>query len=123
MDFSEDHACRFHEFYWRTILVRPFVAGSTLWNVFDFGVEFRTKKTMGQTIEHLNQKGIFTFDRQPKDVYYFYASQWTDAPMVYIVSHTWTDRKKGSTPIKVYSNCDSVDLQRNGKSPGREEQG
>jgi beta-galactosidase len=123
LDFSEDHACRFHEFYWRTILARPFVAGSTLWNVFDFGVEFRTKKTMGQTIEHLNQKGIFTFDRQPKDVYYFYASQWTDAPMVYIVSHTWTERKKGPTPIKVYSNCDSVDLQWNGKSLGVKNKG
>lgn len=67
--------------------------------------------------------GELVIDRQPKDVYYFYASQWTDAPMVYIVSHTWTDRKKGSTPIKVYSNCDSVDLQRNGKSLGVKNKG
>jgi beta-galactosidase len=115
LDISEEYGCRLHEFYWRAIDARPFVAGGLLWNVFDFGAEDRGKD---QTIPHLNQKGCFTYDRQPKDVYYFYRSQWTTDPMVYIVSHTWTQRKPGPTPIRVYSNCDSVELSLNGKSLG-----
>ena len=51
---------------------KPYIAGSLVWNVFDFAVENRIK---GQTIPHMNQKGIFTYDRRPKDVYYFYRSQ------------------------------------------------
>jgi len=124
MDFSEEYGCRFHEFYWRTIRERPFVAGSLIWNVFDFGVERRGRPgALKQTIPHLNQKGIFTFDRQPKDVYYFYRSQWTGEPMVYIVSHTWAKRKPGATSIKVYSNCDAVELLLNGKSMGTKRKG
>lgn len=115
MDFSEEYGCLFHEFYWKAIEERPYIAGSLIWNVFDFAVEIRGHL---QTIRHLNQKGLFTYDRQPKDVYYFYRSQWADEPMAYIVSHTWTDRKKGFAPIKVYSNCDAVELFLNGKSVG-----
>lgn len=124
MDFSEEYGCLFHESYWAAIRERPFVAGSLIWNVFDFGVEQRGRKGgLKQTIPHLNQKGIFTFDRQPKDVYYFYHSQWTAEPMVYIVSHTWTKRKQGATPTKVYSNCDAVELLLNGKSLGTKSKG
>jgi beta-galactosidase len=122
MDFSEEYGCRFHESYWRAIRERPFIAGSLIWNVFDFGVEWRGRLTK-QSIPHLNQKGIFTYDRQPKDVCYFYRSQWTGEPMVYIVSHTWTKRKQGATSIKVYSNCDAVDLLLNGKSLGTKSKG
>ena len=115
MDFSEEHGCRFHEFYWNTIADRPYIAGGLIWNVFDFAVECRVKR---QSIPHMNQKGIFTYDRQPKDVYYYYLSQWTKEPMVYIVSHTWTERDKGDTSIRIYSNCDSVELLLDGKSLG-----
>ncbi|MBN1910894.1 MAG: glycoside hydrolase family 2 protein [Pirellulales bacterium] len=119
-DFSEEWGCRFHEHYWRAIDERPFVAGSLVWNVFDFAAEHRVKK---QTIPHMNQKGLFTFDRTPKDVYYYYKSQWTDEPMVYIVSHTWTKRKPGVTPIRVYSNADKVELFLGGKSLGVKKRG
>ena len=120
MDFSEEYGCRYHEFYWQAIQKRPFIAGSLIWNVFDFGVERRVKN---QSIPHMNQKGMFTFDRQPKDVYYFYVSQWTKEPMTYIVSHTWTQRKEGATPIRVYSNCDTVEFFFNGKSLGAKSKG
>lgn len=115
-DYSEEYGCMLHEFYWRAIQERPFVAGGLIWNVFDFASEERGK---GQTIPHMNQKGIFTYDRLPKDVYHFYRSRWTDEPMVYIVSHTWTKREKGDAPIRVYSNGDSVELFHNGKSLGK----
>ena len=110
----------FHESYLKQINERPFIAGSLLWNIFDFAVE----KRLAQTIPHMNQKGIYDYYRRPKDVYYFYVSQWTTKPMVYIVSHTWTERHGlpgEKKTIKVYSNCDSVELFINGKSAGLKE--
>jgi beta-galactosidase len=114
-DFSEEYACLYHETFWKAITNRPYLAGSLIWVACDFGAEQRVQN---QTIRHMNQKGLVTFDRQPKDVAYFYRSQWSPEPMVYIVSHTWTDRKKGDAPIRVFSNCDAVELFHNGKSLG-----
>ena len=116
-DFSEEWGCLFHESYLREINARRWIAGSLLWNVFDFGVE----KRMVQSIPHLNQKGIYDFSRRPKDVYYWYRSQWTAEPMVYIVSHTWPARQGDpgeDKAVKVYSNCETVELFVNGKSAG-----
>ncbi|MGD9126759.1 MAG: glycoside hydrolase family 2 TIM barrel-domain containing protein [Planctomycetia bacterium] len=120
-DFSEEHGCKFNEFYWNHIKKTPYIAGGLEWNVFDFGVEYRTHKTKRQTIDHLNQKGIFTFDRKPKDVYYFYKSEWTDDPTIYIVSHTWTERTPGVKQIPVYSNAETVELFHDGKSLGKKD--
>jgi beta-galactosidase len=117
-DFSEEWGCLYHESYLDQMSERPYLSGSLLWNVFDFGVEKRTH----QSIPHLNQKGIYTYDRQPKDVYYLYQSKWTSKPMVYIVSHTYTERQGDPSEhktLKVYSNCDQVELFVNGKSLGK----
>lgn len=116
-DFSEEWGCLYHEAYLREIDARPFVAGSLIWNIFDFAVE----KRMAQTIPHMNQKGIYDYYRRPKDVYYFYRSRWTEEPMIYVVSHTWTERQGAPgepKQFKVYSNCDRVELFVNGKSAG-----
>jgi beta-galactosidase len=116
-DFSEEWGCLFHESYLKQINDRPFLAGGTIWVAFDFGSQDRRTGP----IPYLNEKGVYDFYRQPKDVFYLYASQWTRKPMVYIVSHTWTERfgKPGeSKSIKVYSNCDRVELFLNGKSLG-----
>ncbi|UCD37245.1 MAG: glycoside hydrolase family 2 protein [Fidelibacterota bacterium] len=118
-DFSEEWQLAFHRSYWEQISQRPYIAGSCVWNMFDFG-----SYEKGGNIPHINQKGLADFDRQPKDVYYFYQSIWTEEPMVHIVSHTWTDRmgiageKKG---IQVFSNCDSVEFFVNGSSLGFQE--
>lgn len=113
-DYSEEHGCKFHEFYWNHTKKTPYIAGTLQWNVFDFAAEHREG-----TIPRLNQKGIFTYDRKPKDVYYFYKSSWTDDPTIYIVSHTWTERTPGTKSITVYSNAQTVELFQNGKSFGK----
>jgi beta-galactosidase len=121
-DFSEEWGCLFHEAYLREINARPFVAGSLLWNIFDFGVE----KRLNQATPHYNQKGIFDYHRRPKDAFYFYQSQWTAEPMVYLVSHTWTGRQGEpgeKKSLKVYSNCETVELFVNGKSAGSQRGG
>jgi hypothetical protein len=43
--------------------------------------------------------------------------------MVYIVSHTWTDRSKGAVPVRVYSNGERVELFAGGQSLGVRRQG
>jgi beta-galactosidase len=117
-DFSEEWGCQLHESYLKQINERPFLAGSSIWVVFDYGLE---GWVLTQSIPHLNQKGMYDYYRRPKDVFYFYASQWTRKPMVYIVSHTWTERQGApgeKKSIKVYSNCDRVELFLNGESLG-----
>jgi len=112
-DFSEEWQCMFHESYLQQINERPWIAGSCIWNEFDFGAEHR-----GDGIPHLNNKGMQDWSRQPKDVYYFYQSQWTTQPMVYIISHTWTKREDSDIEIRVYTNCERVELFSNSKSLG-----
>ena len=61
----------------------------------------------------------------PKDLYYFYQSQWTKKPMVHILPH-WTHPKMElgtQIPVWVYSNCDEVELFLNGKSLGKDKPG
>ena len=115
-DFSEEWSVMFHKAHWEQIKEREWIAGSAVWNMFDFGSDEKAGN-----IPHINQKGLVSFDRKPKDVYYFYKSQWTEDPMVYIVSHTWLDRSgaKGEKKnIEVFSNCESVELFLNGESLG-----
>jgi beta-galactosidase len=111
-DHSETYQMEFHEKYWKAIEERPWVAGGTIWNMFDFGSHVKLGNIPG-----INQKGMMTADRKPKSVYYFYQSRWSQEPMVYIVSHSWSYRegRPGEKHrIRVYSNCDSVSLYHNG---------
>ena len=64
----------------------------------------------------VNYKGLMTPWEEPLDVFYMYRANYASKekePMVYIASHTWTNRwttggrKNG---IVVYSNCDEVEL-------------
>jgi beta-galactosidase len=61
----------------------------------------------------------------PKDLFYFYQSQWTTEPMVHILPHWTHPRMEEGTkiPVWVYSNCDEVELFLNGKSLGRDKPG
>lgn len=64
--------------------------------------------------------GIIDLCGFPKDHYYFYQSQWTEAPMVHLLPH-WTHPGMEGVVIPVvgYSNCDEVELFLNDKSLGR----
>lgn len=108
-DFSMDWALRLHQANLRQILDRPFVAGSAVWNMFDFGSESRN-----DAVPHVNNKGLCGFDRQKKPVFYLYQSYLTEEPVsvveklpsYFIVSKS-TNR---SIPISIISNKDSVML-------------
>ena len=78
------------------------------WVLFDFAVDARNEG--GQIA--LNDKGLVTGDRKiKKDSFYLYKANWNkrDA-FAYITSRRWTERTEADTYIKVYSNCDKVEL-------------
>lgn len=113
----ENWQAYFHEEHWKTIDSRPFLWGTFVWNMFDFGAAHRTE---GE-IAGKNDKGLVTFDRKhKKDAFYFYKANWnTEDPFVYITSRRLTERKAQVQPIKVYSNQPEVELFLNGKSLGK----
>jgi beta-galactosidase len=63
--------------------------------------------------------GVSDMWRLPKEGFYFLQSQWTDKPMVHIVGHwTWPGESGRKRRVRVYSNCDTVELFLNGNSLG-----
>ncbi|WP_160166659.1 glycoside hydrolase family 2 TIM barrel-domain containing protein [Arcticibacter svalbardensis] len=78
-DKSMEYSLDFHEYYLKTIQERPFVAAGMIWNLSDFNSESRE-----ETMPHINNKGLLTLDRQPKDLYRFYQSRLLKTPYVKI---------------------------------------
>ena len=116
LDNTGQYQRYFHESYLKQIKERPYFAGTAIWNQFDFG-----NPNIGGTISNINHKGMFTWDRKPKDVYYFYKANWNPEPLVYIATRDWSHRAgsvNDSSTIEVYSNAPEVTLFVNGKNYG-----
>jgi len=118
-DFSQEWQILYHESYLDQFDNMPWLAGTNVWNMFDFGSAKR-----GDTVPCVNQKGILTFDRNKKDVFYLYKARWTDEPVVYILSPTWTHRTGApDKQYRVISNCDQVELFHGRRSLGKQTSG
>jgi beta-galactosidase len=111
---SEDLACVRHEEFISLVNQRPWIAGSVLWHQFDYdGDEY------DPVIPHVVTFGMADFWRIPKDVFYFYKSQWSGEPMVHICGHwTWPDAIGAKRLVRVYTNLEDVQLLLNGRSLG-----
>ncbi|MCX6122024.1 MAG: hypothetical protein NTX44_10470 [Ignavibacteriales bacterium] len=109
----EEYQNIYHEIHWNGIEKHPFLFSTSLWVGFDFSSDGRNEgKNPG-----VNDKGLVTQDRKiKKDAYYFYKANWNDEPMVYISSRRFTQRQDSLVEVKIYSNCDSVQLQVNDKT-------
>lgn len=101
------------------INTHPEIWGVYYWAMFDFAVDSRYEG--GQAA--LNDKGLITADRSiKKDSFYLYKANWNqNDPFAYITSRRWDERDTAQTYIKVYSNCDEVELFVGGESMGQME--
>jgi beta-galactosidase len=116
---SEERALAGHERYLSQLNLRPWMAGGCIWNMFDYDGE-----TYDVAIPHVVAFGMTDIWRIPKEVFYFYQSQWNPKPMVHIVGHwTWPGEEGKIRQVKVYSNASMVELFLNGKSLGIKERG
>jgi beta-galactosidase len=99
-----------HEENYRQMKDFPFIWGTFVWNMFDFAVSTRDEgDTPGR-----NDKGLVTYDRKvKKDAYFFYKANWISEPVLYITSRRAINRVNKITDIKVYSNCEKVELRIN----------
>ena len=111
----EEWQAEYHEAAWLTLKARPYLWGTFIWNLFDFASAHRHE---GDTAGR-NDKGLVTYDRRTrKDAFYWYKANWTDTPFVYLTSRRDDVRFTPTAAVKVYSNCDTVELWVNDVSQG-----
>ena len=123
-DFSAEYGQIVHEFYLKTIQSKPYLSGATIWNLNDFYSETRTDAT-----PHVNNKGIVSTNRTPKDGYWFYKASLNPEPAIFIASRGWSKRSGVANQtenyckqtIEVFSNLKKAELFLNGKSLGMHE--
>lgn len=121
-DFSQEYGLKYHRHYLREMLRRPFVAGSSLWNLNDFYSEPRV-----DAVPHVNNKGLTGLDRERKDTYLFYKTVLSQTPQLWIGNREWrnrggADRGDGHAvqPVPVFTNQPSVTLWVNGRKVATE---
>jgi beta-galactosidase len=111
----EEWQGKVHEENYAAMEARPYLWGTFAWVMFDFASAWRNEGDA----PGINDKGLVTADRKTrKDAFYFYKAKWTKEPLVYITSRRHIERTDPNTPVKIYSNCDSVELKVNGRSFG-----
>lgn len=107
----------YHIENWKTISSRPYVWGSFVWNMFDFGAAHRTEGDR----PGINDKGLVTFDRKVrKDAFCFYKANWNrEEPMLYLTGKRNTVRTQRLQTITAFTNLSGAELFVNGKSYGK----
>lgn len=107
----------YHMENWKTIASRPYVWGSFVWNMFDFGAAHRTEGDR----PGINDKGLVTFDRKVrKDAFYFYKANWNkEEPMLYLAGKRNILRSRQLQTILAFTNQPGAELFVNGKSYGK----
>lgn len=73
-----EYMSRWHEMTYDVLKDFPWVMGTYIWNMFDFGINHRTE---GGTTEMAgrNDKGLVTYDRETKkDPFFYYKAQWNE---------------------------------------------
>lgn len=121
-DFSQEYGLVYHKHYLREMMKRPFIAGSSLWNLNDFYSESRV-----DAVPHVNNKGVVGLDREKKDAYWFYKTALSRRPILVIGNREWKSRggvvntaqKECIQSVPVFSNAEEVELFVNNKSLGK----
>ena len=116
-DWSETYACNLFDWHLKEQETMPWLTGSAQWIFKDFSTPLRP----GNPIPHVNQKGLLERDMTLKEAYYVFQSYWAEKPMIHIYGHSWPIRwgeLRELKLVKIYSNCETVELLLNGVSQG-----
>lgn len=117
-DYTEDYQAIYHEHMAKMLEERPYIWGSFVWNMFDFGCSDRNEGGVAGR----NNKGLVTIDRKTKkDSFYLYKAYWNPEPMVHICGKRYAQREDEDITVKVYSNQKNVALYVNGERIGEQE--
>jgi beta-galactosidase len=120
-DKSVEYTTKFHQYYLTEMLKRPFVAAAMIWNLADFNSETRT-----ESMPHINNKGLLTWDRVPKDPYYYYQAMLSKTAFIKILGTQPAEGVADSSgafclrPLQVAANTKELELFINGKSSGKQ---
>jgi len=121
-DFSLEYQLAMHKHWYNTISTNDFMSGSFAWVFSDFASEKR-----GDSEPKINSKGLVSFDRIPKDVYYYYQAVLNEKPIVNIGIKNWrfhtgiedvTNKSVCHKNVEIYSNLPQVEIIFNGQSQG-----
>ncbi len=122
-DFSIEYQQKYHESYLPQIIERDYISGASVWNLIDFGSAIRD-----ESMPRINNKGLLYYNREKKDIYYYFKAMLSDEKVIHIASRDWPKRKDlpqeagkhyALHPVKVYSNWDSIELFLNGRTLGK----
>ena len=120
-DKSVEYAVEYHQVYLNDILKRPFVAGGAAWNLSDFNSESRA-----ESMPHINNKGLLTLERKPKNTFYLYQAALLERPYVQIgldrmplVGTANPGDESGIQQVQVFSNLPELELFLNKQSMGK----
>ena len=113
----ENWQTEYHIENWKELSSRPFIWGSFVWNMFDFGAAHRREGDR----PGINDKGLVTFDRKvKKDAFYFYQANWRDdIPVLYLTGRRCTERTQEIQTFKAFTNYPEAELFINGASAGK----
>ena len=119
-DYTEEYQAFYHEELIKTIMKRPYLWATHVWNMFDFAADARAEGGKNG----MNHKGLVTFDRKyKKDSFYAYKAWLSKDPFVHICGKRYVNRVEDVTKVTVYSNQPEVELFANGKSLGKQKKG
>ncbi len=117
-DFSCEYQQQYVEHYLPVISDTPYIAGGSYWNFIDFSSASR-----GESMPHINNKGVVTAERRKKDVFHYFQAAWRkDTTVLHIATRDWPERAtvERRQRVKVYSNAGEVELLVNGQSLGKQ---
>lgn len=105
------------EVTWKYIMEREWLGGGFQWA----GIEHRGETEWPRLC---SQSGALDLFLQKKDAFYENQAHWTDEPMAHILPH-WNlfDRVGEKIWVWVYTNCDRIELYRDGELVGEAELG
>lgn len=110
----ENYQSRLHEQIWAQIGSLDYLWAKLIWCMFDFPAAGRRE---GDTAG-INDKGLCTRERVPKDAYWFYRSVWNSEKTCRLTEKRFTERPANVPEVSAYSNAERTELLLNGNSLG-----